>query len=229
MQCLLKRIVTPHQMTVVSTETEPTESTEEEYLLLKEISDIQFEVEGEIIPASKACLSCHSAVLRTMFFGDFMEKNRSVIPLPGKSAEGMKKFVRVTHLAQEVSFSNVYDILPIAHEYRCQRILVQCDRFLRTQCFSVRNLAACGQFELKKALKKFLIQASKREIKKLKEDVYFPSIPVSVREELYDRILQRKDRRIQYWHTKYEKEREQNAKTRIPLEKASERYRGRRM
>ena len=164
--------------------------TPKEHDIIKQFSDVKFEVEDEIIHANRGCLAFHSPVLHAMFTADFKEKTSEVIPLPGKSVLGMQKFVEVTHLAAPVTTANIYDLMPIAAEYQCERLLQQCDDLLETQEFSVLNLAVSGQYALKKSLKKFIQMGAQKSIQELKADEYYGKVPERVIVDIYEESLQ---------------------------------------
>ena len=98
-----------------------------------EYADIKFEVEGRTVEANKALLCMVSPVFKTMFEGNFKEAGLPTIPLPQKSYYDFVEFIEVTHLHKNITFKNVKNILPIADEYNCDRLMKKCEAVLLTE------------------------------------------------------------------------------------------------
>ena len=60
-------------------------------------SDIIFTIQGKSAHANKTILSLNSPVFERMFSSDFLEKNTTVINLPGKKFKGFIHLMRVVH------------------------------------------------------------------------------------------------------------------------------------
>lgn len=150
-----------------------------------EMEDIKFKVKGKILQASKTALRICSPVFKTMFRQDFKERDAKVIDLPEKDYKGMFKFLEVIHSSDEVNADNVFDIVPICHEYQCIRLLKQCDQVMSCtpeflKCSNVEEvvnkLSMASQFDLKETKKHFLQAARYVSLEKLKSYPKFESV-----------------------------------------------------
>ena len=60
-------------------------------------SDLVLEVEGRQLHVHRAVLRIVSEVFDGMFSSDFVEKDRKVLPLPGKKSDDVEKLLRVIY------------------------------------------------------------------------------------------------------------------------------------
>ena len=121
-----------------------------------EYADIEFEVEGKTVGANKASLCMVSPVFKTMLEGKFKEAGLSKIPLPEKSYDAFVYFIEITHLHKNITSNNVYDVLPIMHEYGCKMLLKKCEAVLMNEPVSLKLYYLADIYGFKKLYSKSL-------------------------------------------------------------------------
>ncbi|KAL3881857.1 hypothetical protein ACJMK2_028249 [Sinanodonta woodiana] len=91
-------------------------------------TDLQLKVEDKELYVPKSHLAMVSPVFRQMFESDFKEKDRNVLPLPGKTYEDVLTFLKCTHPGnlQKITYDIVPKVLPLAHEYQVKWIIDDC-------------------------------------------------------------------------------------------------------
>lgn len=95
-----------------------------------DMADVKFIVEKQVVLANRACLVMASPVFKAMFKYDLDEKGLCEIELPGKSLPGFAAFIEITHIQAAIEKNTVLEVLPIVHEYQCDRLLAKCERYI---------------------------------------------------------------------------------------------------
>ena len=121
-----------------------------------EYADVELEVEGKTVKASKSLLCMVSPVLKKMLEGNFKEAELAKIPLPEKSYSDIVEFIEVTHLQKAITSKNVYEILPIAHEYDCNNLVKRCEEVLLSGPVSLKNYHVADTYGLEELYRKTL-------------------------------------------------------------------------
>ena len=86
---------TKEEVQTVQQEKEKEVPLENVLSVANETSDVILEVEGRQLHANRAVLAHYSPVFRKMFFSDFNEKSKNIVPLPGKTYDDMVTFFNV--------------------------------------------------------------------------------------------------------------------------------------
>lgn len=140
-----------------------------------EMADIKLHVGGETLQASRTALSINSPVFKAMFKHNFKEKMADEIDLPGKDYNIMVKFLEIIHGCEEVNPDNVFDVVPVFHEYQCFRLLKQCEQIISsTERFFtpfeawMKTLALASQYSLEETKQKCIKLARFEPVSKLK-------------------------------------------------------------
>lgn len=96
------------------------------------ITDIALVVEDEKLYVSKALLSIVSPVFKKMFLSNFKEVDAKELPLPGKKFKDVLEFLKVVYpnMQKPLNFNTITRILPLIHEYSCERQLEESEKFL---------------------------------------------------------------------------------------------------
>ncbi len=79
-------------------------------------------------------LACVSEVFKNMFYGEYAETEKEIVPLPGKKYEEVLEFLRclvANPLAKEISDENLEWTLKLADEYHVQDLTCRCDEYMR--------------------------------------------------------------------------------------------------
>ena len=129
---------------------------------IQDYADIDFEVEGRTVGANKALLCMVSPVFKTMLEGNFKEARLSKIPLPNKKYNAFVEFIEVTHLHKSITSGNVRMLLPLFHEYDCDRLLKKCEEVLLNEEASLRNYYLADSYGLKELYRKSLTELKKK-------------------------------------------------------------------
>lgn len=95
-------------------------------------SDAIFVVEEQRFYVHRWLLSWWSPVFDKMFSSDFLEKNKTEIPLPGKKrVEFQELMLMVYSLAERtITIENCFYLLKLADEYQMEVLLQKCEDFL---------------------------------------------------------------------------------------------------
>ncbi|XP_073230951.1 BTB and MATH domain-containing protein 36-like [Porites lutea] len=96
-------------------------------------SDVVLVVEDQKFHVHRSILAVWSPVFEKMFTSEFKEKNKDEIPLPGKKASEIKQLLYMLYPSLEekqVTKTNCYFLLELAHEYRIQSIVEKCQSFM---------------------------------------------------------------------------------------------------
>ena len=98
-------------------------------------TDITLIVEDRKLYLNKAVLSYVSPVFNTMFHGDFEEKTKNEITLPGKNYKEFVNFLKCVHPATlaEITKQNIDDVLALADEYQVEQLKERCVSLLQRQ------------------------------------------------------------------------------------------------
>ena len=143
--------------------------------VILEHKDIEFEVEGKKIGASRVSLCMLSPVLEKIMKGHSKEAALSMITLPGKSFNAFVEFIEVTHLQKNITSGNVYDILPLIHEYSCSRLLTQCEIVLMDEPVSLKLYYLADKYGLRELYSNSLSKLQQIDysiIMEEEEDIY---------------------------------------------------------
>ena len=97
------------------------------------LSDVVLVVEDQKFHVHRSILVYWSPVFEKMFTSEFKEKNKDEIPLPGKKASEIKQLLYMLYPSLEekqVTKTNCYFLLELAHEYRIESIVEKCQSFM---------------------------------------------------------------------------------------------------
>ena len=97
------------------------------------LSDVVLVVEDQKFHVHRSFLAVWSPVFEKMFTTEFKEKNNDEIPLPEKKASQIKQLLCMLYPSSEeiqVTKENCYFLLELAHEYRIERIVKECESFM---------------------------------------------------------------------------------------------------
>ncbi|KAK7116044.1 kelch repeat and BTB domain-containing protein 4-like isoform X1 [Littorina saxatilis] len=107
-----------------------------EFEIQEDVSDVTFVVEGRELHFCKSFLKASSPVFDRMFSSDFKEKNKRVIPLPGKKIKQMDVFLQQLHPVhswKQITDDQLDTILSLADEYQVEHIRHKCQTYIETQ------------------------------------------------------------------------------------------------
>ncbi len=93
-----------------------------------------FQVEGRELWVPPQTLACMSEVFKHMFYGEYAEKEKEIVPLPEKKYEEVVEFLRclIPHpVAKRIDDDNVLLNLKLADEYQVKSLMIQCEKHLR--------------------------------------------------------------------------------------------------
>ncbi|XP_041376993.1 BTB and MATH domain-containing protein 38-like [Gigantopelta aegis] len=166
-------------------------------------SDITLIVENRKLHLNKAVLSYVSPVFDRMFHGDFEEKTKSEISLPGKDYEKFVKFLLCVHPATlaEITKQNIDDVLPLADEYQVEQLKENCASFLERQLVQccdktkvnntdlIHYMMLADNFSLKQPLETCLDIAAFRRYSNLEKIEEFKQISDATKVSLLSRRL----------------------------------------
>ncbi|KAK7116043.1 BTB and MATH domain-containing protein 38-like isoform X2 [Littorina saxatilis] len=102
----------------------------------EDVSDVTFVVDGRELHFCKSFLKASSPVFNRMFSSDFTEKDKRVIPLPGKKIKQMDVFLQQLHPVhcwKQIPDSLLDPILSLADEYQVEHIRRKSETYIGAQ------------------------------------------------------------------------------------------------
>ncbi|KAK7116048.1 uncharacterized protein [Littorina saxatilis] len=102
----------------------------------EDVSDVTFVVDGRELHFCKSFLKASSPVFDRMFSSDFTEKDKRVIPLPGKKIKQMDVFLQQLHPVhcwKQIPDSLLDPILSLADEYQVEHIRRKSETYIEAQ------------------------------------------------------------------------------------------------
>ncbi len=157
-------------------------------------------------------LACASDVFKNMFYGEYAEMQREVVPLPGKKYEEMAEFLRcliANPVAKEICDENLASNLKLADEYQVESLMIKCEKYLRQKIDAhgkkqwrnddtgydddiLEMLQLTSQYNMDALLKEQLIPAAVKISLKSLEAAYSKQIKSNILLSILDLKLQEK-------------------------------------
>ncbi len=137
-------------------------------------------------------LACASDVFKNMFYGDYAETEKEIIPLPGKKYEQVLEFLRcliANPLAKEISDENLASNLKLADEYQVQSLTIKCETYLLHKVGANNNTAPCTDND---SILGMLELASQYNLETLMKEQLIPkavNIPLEVLQGAYGKQI----------------------------------------
>ena len=97
------------------------------------LSHVVLVVEDQKFHVHRSFLAVWSPVFEKMFTSEFKEKKNDEIPLPEKKAREIRQLLCMLYPSSEeiqVTKENCRFLLELAHEYRIERIVKECQSFM---------------------------------------------------------------------------------------------------
>ncbi|XP_054154622.1 BTB/POZ domain-containing protein 9-like [Oppia nitens] len=177
---------------------------EMDYVMNPEVSDVKFLIDGQTIPAIKALMSTKSTYFRSMFSGNWLEKNE--IEIMGTSAEAFEVIVKYIYTDRLMFDSNnttiggaaadlnhIQDVLILAEMYELRRLAISVGQHLRTM-ISAENIETIGRlafrFELDDLIDglRLYIDQNFRQLMSSKQQPELNAINSAVNNLLFERL-----------------------------------------
>ncbi|XP_054154751.1 speckle-type POZ protein-like [Oppia nitens] len=98
------------------------------HLMNPEVSDVQFVINGQTIPAIKALMSTKSVVFRSMFSGKWVESGGKPIEIRDTTPEAFKVMLGFIYterliLNNDKDIDHIRDVLKLADRYQLKRLI----------------------------------------------------------------------------------------------------------
>ncbi|XP_045205395.2 uncharacterized protein LOC123557775 [Mercenaria mercenaria] len=144
-------------------------------------ADLTLILDDSRIPISKSVLCIASLVFKAMLKSGFKETDQKELKLPGKKSQNFVQFLYCIYpdKMDVVTEHSVHKILPLADEYRVQRLLCRCKEILLQvikqhhrkgnvkEIYS--NIAFAEKYNLTEMKKKLVYLASEYKLEDLNE------------------------------------------------------------
>lgn len=119
------------------------------YVGKKQSSDVTFLIEGKEFYAHKIALTAHSEVFKSMFQGDYREKDAASIPIPNIRWPVFKAMIECMYVGSvEVTTDIAQELLEVADRYMVDKLKKLCEDAIAEQ-LSAENVSAA--FDLAEA------------------------------------------------------------------------------
>ncbi|GMR55006.1 hypothetical protein PMAYCL1PPCAC_25201, partial [Pristionchus mayeri] len=107
-------------------------------------------IEGEKIYASKQILAVSSPVFKTMFYGDFVEKNNVEIELKDVNRKEFLELLRVIYpINRKITYTSAKFLLKLADRFQIECVLERIEMFMMDcECTNAVKLKTADEFRL---------------------------------------------------------------------------------
>nr|XP_011412693.2 BTB and MATH domain-containing protein 38 [Crassostrea gigas] len=175
----------------------------------QEVTDLTLIVENQRFHVSKAVLIDASPVFRKMLTGEFKEKHRTEIELPGKKSSSFELFLRCIFPREYITLTESWidEILPLAGEYEVKCVLLKCENWLLKKAkvtpsythegvdedvnFLMKCICYGEKYSLKNLYKLCSSKVLSYKLHRYKENEHYQMLPESHKRQLLeDRLLE---------------------------------------